>query len=156
MSKRVGILTGCGKGIGLAIIKNLLSNNKDYCMYIHSTLSLFSVPLSFFSVSSIRYMGYCVQCNVIISNDIIRRVFILKQLITNYYTDIFITIIISIEFCLFFFNFIPNSFSSILFSFSLIFQWLFTLDVFDLKMWLQKLVLKHDFFSHFIIILLFP
>ncbi len=30
MSKRVGILTGCGKGIGLAIIKNLLSNNKDY------------------------------------------------------------------------------------------------------------------------------
>ena len=32
MSKRVGILTGCGKGIGLAIIKNLLSNNKDYYM----------------------------------------------------------------------------------------------------------------------------
>lgn len=30
MSKRVGILTGCGKGIGLAIVKNLLSTNKDY------------------------------------------------------------------------------------------------------------------------------
>ncbi len=30
MSKRVGILTGCGQGIGLAITKNLLSNNKDY------------------------------------------------------------------------------------------------------------------------------
>ena len=30
MSKRVGILTGCGKGIGLAIIKNLLSVNKDH------------------------------------------------------------------------------------------------------------------------------
>ena len=30
MSKRVGILTGCGKGIGLAIIKNLLSSNEDY------------------------------------------------------------------------------------------------------------------------------
>ena len=30
MSKRVGILTGCGKGIGLAIIKNLLLTNKDY------------------------------------------------------------------------------------------------------------------------------
>ena len=30
MSKRVGILTGCGKGIGLAITKNLLSFNKDY------------------------------------------------------------------------------------------------------------------------------
>ena len=30
MSKRVGILTGCGKGIGLAITKNLLSSNKDY------------------------------------------------------------------------------------------------------------------------------
>ena len=30
MSKRVGILTGCGKGIGLAITKNLLSSNKYY------------------------------------------------------------------------------------------------------------------------------
>ncbi len=41
MSKRVGIVTGCGKGIGLAIVKNLLSKNEDnYIIGISKSINL--------------------------------------------------------------------------------------------------------------------